>query len=159
MENITCQVCGIAVLVKKYRVKTAKYCSIKCQGVFWKGKIRSVDTLFKKGQIPVNKGKKSSIESRLKMRFAKFKGGWIEQTGYKVLRDDNRKIVKEHRLVWENYHGAIPKGYVVHHKNEIKTDNRINNLELIKHEEHTRLHTLQRIKDDDSYRYFGVNAK
>jgi hypothetical protein len=36
----------------------------------------------------------------------------------------------EHRLVWEAIHGPIPKGHVIHHRNENRTDNRIENLEL-----------------------------
>jgi len=37
--------------------------------------------------------------------------------------------VKEHILVWEQAHGKpLPQGWVIHHLNGIKTDNRIRNL-------------------------------
>lgn len=46
--------------------------------------------------------------------------------------------VLEHRLVWEQYHKRqLPKGYVVHHLNGIKNDNRPENLAAMKGGEHT----------------------
>jgi len=38
----------------------------------------------------------------------------------------------EHRWVWENVYGQIPKGAFIHHLNGIRTDNRIGNLHLVK---------------------------
>lgn len=35
-----------------------------------------------------------------------------------------------HRLIWEAFNGPIPEGMQVNHKNEIKTDNRLCNLEI-----------------------------
>jgi hypothetical protein len=45
-----------------------------------------------------------------------------------------------HRLVWIAAHGPIPKGYVIHHRNENARDNRLENLELLSRAEHNRLH-------------------
>jgi len=40
--------------------------------------------------------------------------------------------------------GAIPSGYVIHHINGIKNDNRIENLQMMTPSEHTRLHAASR---------------
>lgn len=45
----------------------------------------------------------------------------IDSDGYKKL---------EHQVVWEKYNGKKPLGSVIHHINEIKDDNRIENLML-----------------------------
>lgn len=50
------------------------------------------------------------------------------------------KRMDEHRYVWEKHYGKIPDGYVVHHINEIKYDNRIENLEIMPLPEHSRMH-------------------
>lgn len=36
-----------------------------------------------------------------------------------------------HRLVWEAFNGTIPEGMQVNHINEVKTDNRLSNLNLM----------------------------
>lgn len=48
-----------------------------------------------------------------------------------------------HRLIWEDFYGCeMPEGYVIHHKNGNKLDNCILNLQLMKKDEHSRLHRL-----------------
>ena len=42
-----------------------------------------------------------------------------------------------HRFVWEACNGQIPEGYEVNHINEIKSDNRLSNLNLMTHKENT----------------------
>ena len=45
-----------------------------------------------------------------------------------------------HRVVWEEVHGPIPKGYVIHHKDCDPSNNDITNLQLMKNNEHVCFH-------------------
>lgn len=77
-----------------------------------------------------------------------WKGGRIKNTaGYVLIhmpghrRADNQGYVKEHILVWEDHNKkALPKGWVIHHINGIKDDNRIENLQAMTQGEHINLH-------------------
>lgn len=52
----------------------------------------------------------------------------------------NGKNHHVHRLEWIKHHGEIPDGYVVHHKDEDKTNWNIDNLELISRSNHVLKH-------------------
>lgn len=44
---------------------------------------------------------------------------------------DGKRVTKSvHRIIWESFNGPIPEGMVINHINEIKTDNRLCNIEL-----------------------------
>lgn len=47
----------------------------------------------------------------------------------------------EHDVIWEAANGPIPKGYDVHHKDEDKLNNDMDNLELLKKVDHKRVHS------------------
>ena len=73
-----------------------------------------------------------------------WKGGrYLSGDGYVYLLSENkkktgkRKYIPEHRLVWEQTHGRkLPQGYIIHHLNGIKNDNRPSNLVAMKLGEH-----------------------
>lgn len=46
-----------------------------------------------------------------------------------------------HRDVWESHHGKIPQGWDIHHKDQNKMNNNIDNLECLTKSEHTRLYS------------------
>lgn len=71
----------------------------------------------------------------------------ITNYGYKTLYDpanpcaNKRGEVLEHRKVMEDYIGRpLTENEVIHHKNGIKTDNRIENLQILSRSEHQKLH-------------------
>jgi rubrerythrin len=70
-----------------------------------------------------------------------------KQKGYVQIKTE-RGWIKEHTYVIETYIGRrLRAEEAIHHVNEIKTDNRIENLVLMTHGEHTRLHNLKRSKN------------
>lgn len=53
---------------------------------------------------------------------------------------DKKGYVPEHLLVWEETHGKpLPKGWVIHHLNGVKNDNRPSNLAAMLRSKHNRL--------------------
>ena len=50
-----------------------------------------------------------------------------------------------HREIWKFNLGPIPDGYVIHHRNEIKDDNRIENLQMMTEYEHILHHHEERV--------------
>lgn len=52
--------------------------------------------------------------------------------------------VYEHRYVWEQVNGPIPDGGHIHHVNHGRSDNRIENLQLLPGRDHNRAHTTFR---------------
>lgn len=52
---------------------------------------------------------------------------------------DKRGYVREHRWIWYEAFGSIPKGHHIHHKNGNKQDNRLANLELMTHQDHIQV--------------------
>ena len=74
--------------------------------------------------------------------------------GRKVYMDGNYPAVyidgkncHVHRLQWEKYHGDIPNGYVVHHKDENKCNWNIENLELLPRNVHLDRHRYEQRRD------------
>lgn len=61
---------------------------------------------------------------------------WHKRAG----KDYYERRILLHRAVWEQAYGPIPEGCHIHHKNGDKTDNRLENLELLTHGEHSSLH-------------------
>lgn len=53
----------------------------------------------------------------------------------------------EHVKVWEAAHGPVPEGYLVHHKDHDKSNNSLENLELLTHKQHFREHEAERGPD------------
>ena len=112
-----------------------KLCSKKCHFAWKKGKRASPKTEFKKGHNTWNKGIKYLQITGDKHPM--WEGGRYEKDGYVFIRKPEHPYcsqigyVRGHRLVMEKELGRYltPKE-VIHHINEIKDDNRIENLKL-----------------------------
>lgn len=72
--------------------------------------------------------------------------------GVVLYLNGKRHTKRMNRLVWETFVGEIPKGYDVHHKNHIRTDNRLENLELIEDGEHSKMHYEENKENLDNIR-------
>lgn len=66
--------------------------------------------------------------------------GWIDNSGYYRVWFNGKKTLS-HIIIWEIFYGKIPDGMQINHKNCNRTDNRIENLELV-----TQHQNLQRMK-------------
>ena len=62
-----------------------------------------------------------------------------KKDGYFVSNATKRRL---HVAVWESVHGPIPGGWLVHHKDENKDHNEIDNLEAMEWGAHTSHHHL-----------------
>lgn len=62
---------------------------------------------------------------------------------YRCGRYFQRKGKRLHRKVWEYHNGPIPDGYDVHHINGDRSDNDIENLQLLPGIEHNRIHAQE----------------
>lgn len=106
---------------------------------------------FKKGGIPANKGKRMSPEMYARCAGTMFKKGnqpvnhrevgseRINVDGYVEIKvaEPNKWRLK-HRVVWEQYNGAIPAGMNIQFKNGDSKDVRIENLYIISRAEQMR---------------------
>lgn len=94
--------------------------------------------------IPDRDGYFVSDHGALRGKRGRIKGS-IDKDGYAVLTPQNpshRRTLKVHRLVYEAFVGPIEHPKCINHKNGIKADNRIENLEAVSISENT-LHGFQ----------------
>lgn len=63
---------------------------------------------------------------RVKSNYMQLHGDYIETSTDQLV----------HRLVYEHFNGSIPNGYIIHHKDGNKLNNRIENLQLMSSKEH-----------------------
>lgn len=127
---------------------------IKC----FKGnnKIRSgMDTRFKKGNVPPNKGKKMSAEQYAKASRTMFKKGNISHNyrpvgservnvdGYIEIKvADPSKWELKHRVVWEESNGKIPAGMNLVFRDNNPLNTKLDNLMLVTRAENLEMNSI-----------------
>ena len=118
----------------KTRSRKRKFCSHPCYATTQRGKPRNLD----------QRGSKNH----------NWKGGRrTDKDGYIIVHVpyhpfcDSDGYVREHRLVMEKQiKRFLLSQEVVHHLNELKADNRIENLQLMTKQEHDRHNAIERIE-------------
>ena len=124
-----CSQCGKPLQRQNAKESRSNWCSNDCH--------------FEATKIQRNSSQ--AIERRNEIdRRSKASGGYgnITEYGYRRIYDSVQKRLRfEHVLVWEATYGSIPVGFLIHHRNEDKLDNRIENLALVDRTTHKRLHS------------------
>lgn len=69
--------------------------------------------------------------------------GRVTPLGYVVVKIPrgywhNDAVLYAHRVIWESAHGVLPADLQINHKNGVKTDNRIANLEVVTGSQNTK---------------------
>jgi hypothetical protein len=94
---------------------------------------------IKSGELEVRGGEIWRLKVRVRGGVKNIKPRRAEVNGsggYFILSttiDSKNVQVKAHRIVWIMSNGPIPKGLEINHKNGIKIDNRLENMELTTH--------------------------
>lgn len=125
---------------------------------------RGSEYRFKKGHIPVNKGKKMPDEVREKVKHTFFKKGNLphntlydgaivtrnDKSGhkYKYIRISKGKWEALHRYVWEQKHGKIQDGFNVVFKDGDTLNCDIDNLECISNAELLERQSIHLLPED-----------
>ncbi len=159
MKTSICKTCGVSFEPSPKQLNSGGgiYCSRPCQhtGNMNKEAPRMYE-VYQQGLSLSQVGKKfgltrQSVYSDFKRRGYKLRAKKVlpylvfdekkftlSNTGYYALTYGDRQLMQ--RYVWEFYNGPILKGFDVHHINHDRTDNRIENLEMISRVQHSKLH-------------------
>lgn len=129
-----CEVCKkeFKTYLSKIKIGKGKYCSKECA-------LKVTNKILEKNGAKTRfvKNKQHKWHNHRSITFS----GYIEIYCPKHPFATKRGYVREHRLIMEDFLGRyLDKNEDVHHINGNKQDNRLENLELLSHSEHTKMH-------------------
>ncbi len=78
------------------------------------------------------------------MMMTEFGKCFLDARGYYyfcVYQSGKQKNIKLHTARYERHHGPLKKGFIIHHRDGVKTNNDIENLEAMTQKDHVRLHS------------------
>ena len=90
-------------------------------------------------RVGIKHGKNEQMEKLKVLDLFSGKTIWHDKKGYACVWVEG-KTKKCHVLMWEYYNGKKPEGHDIHHINEDKSDFSIDNLQLLRTEDHHKLH-------------------
>lgn len=97
----------------------------------------------------VNCSKDCAYRAKSKRPYVTFDGKrYYKRTSGDWAHRDGQKETRLHRDKWEKYRGPIPKGYVIHHKDHDRDNNKMSNLELMEWGAHTTHHNRERANNE-----------
>lgn len=98
--------------------------------------------------------------ANLEYTFYKGRKFWIQSNGRYF--QDGSKTRKErllHRVIWSDHNGPIPEGMCVHHKDRNWRNNDLSNLELMPHSDHSRMHTIECMREPEYARTAAIGLE
>lgn len=145
---IECFICNKSFRIKTSEIGVRVTCSMKCSAKHRK--------IYMKGEGNHQHGLKGNLNASWK------DGKRISNYGYVLIyvgKENGRgsdDYALEHRVLMERHIGRkLLRQEIVHHKNGIKTDNRIENLEIMSLSEHTSKHNLDLISKIGKEKYLS----
>jgi hypothetical protein len=132
------------------------------------GITNGVNCTFKKGSVPINKGKKG-MPSHPNMIATQFKKGvkprnWLPVGSERINTDgyvdikiaEPNKWKGKHKIIWEEHHGAIPEGHVVIFGDRNRHNFDIDNLILVSKKQLLIMNQNRLIQNDTELTKTGV---